>query len=72
MYLSIFLVTLIVRLLFFAPDVPREQNAYQANSRFKTYHLMRYGYKHVHFSPSTALENQNGTTFGHRHELTAN
>lgn len=70
-YLSIFLVTLTVRLLFF-PTVPLQQSvARHANSGFTSSQLIRHGFSHIIFSLKSAGPG-NTVRFGHINELTAN
>lgn len=63
-YLSIFLLTLAVRLLFFAPDTGTEKNAALSHLRLQARHILQHGFRHVQFSPATAQGVENAASFG--------
>lgn len=63
-YLSIFLVTLAVRLLFFTPEAHPVKSTALANSKLKTRHIVKYSFRHVHFSEPTAAGVENAVSFG--------
>lgn len=63
-YLSIFLITLAVRLLFFVPDTEPGKATALSNPKLKTHHILKYSFRHVRFSEPTTAGVENATSFG--------
>lgn len=71
-YLCIFAVTLLVRLLFFSPNISPNRLGSLANSGFHTEKLLRGGIQRVLFSAQPVPLQENEVSFGSQNELTAN
>lgn len=72
-YLCIFAVTLMARLLFFSPEIPAaDRLGSLANSGFHSDQLLRRSIHRALISTQTGTVQENTASFGSQNELTAN
>jgi membrane protein insertase Oxa1/YidC/SpoIIIJ len=71
-YLSIFVVTLLIRILIFPLNTPLKTNVSRISKASKAHQLVRYGIARSIISSKFDLVHQNQVSFGNINELTVN